>query len=400
MGPRFTLHTISRPPLVLLADREDVRELFQASPELVKPGHGGHAVMPIVGQESLMVLDGDEHLGLRRALAPAFRRALVVEQQQVVITLVESEVPLWPANREVALAPLLRALSLDIILRLVFPSEPAQGMRAIREAVLAMMDITSTVLLTEVILRKSPWGRLRWQRFLQYRADVDRMVFDAIDRHRASPGHLLALMFDARDTEGRHLSDRQVRDNIMSLVLAGHETTASQLAWAFQLLAHHPTAQRRLRQEVRRGAGDGYLTATVHEVQRRRPVLIFTVPRGVVGTVRIGDRTYRPPTQMAGCTYLINHGAIHSQPYRFLPDRFLDAPPDPATWMLWGGGRRVCLGRHLAMAEMKAILALAIARFEVVPTAHAMERPIWRGVIVTPHRGSRVLLRRLKAVAC
>ena len=204
-------------------------------------------------------------------------------------------------------------------------------------------------------------------------------------------------MLSGRDSAGRPLSDLQVRDNIMSLVLAGHETTASQLAWAFQLLAHHPRVQNRLRDEMSRGGGEGYLTATVHEVQRRRPVLIFTVPRGVVGTVQIGGWTYRPPAQLVGCTYLINHDAAYLQPHRFLPERFLDAPPDPATWVLWGGGRRVCLGRHLAIAEMKAILGLAIARFDVMPCARVMERPTWRGVIVTPQHGGRVRLRRTQA---
>ena len=134
-----------------------------------------------------MVLDGDEHLGLRRALAPGFRRALVAEQQEVVGELVEREVTSWPMDREVALAPLLRSLSLEIILKLVFPAEPIRRLRALRDDVLAMMGITSTVLLTEAVLRKSPWGRVRWQHFLQQRAEVDRLVFAAIDRHRASP---------------------------------------------------------------------------------------------------------------------------------------------------------------------------------------------------------------------
>lgn len=348
--------------------------------------------MPIVGEGSLMVLDGDEHLDLRRALAPGFKRKLLAEHRRVVAEVVDREVASWPCHRELALAPGLRTLSLEIILRLLFPLESDRDIHTLREAILAMMDITSTVLVTEVVLRSGPRGRRRWRRFLSQRAQVDQLVFNAIDRHRGGSDGLLDLLLNARDRTGRELSDREVRDNVMSMVLAGHETTSSQLAWAFQLLAHHPNVQRGLCAEIDRGDSTPYLTATVHEVQRHRPVLIFTVPRGIVQDVQIGDWTYRPPAQVVGCTYLINHAPPYQRPYGFDPNRFLDAPPDPATWVLWGGGRRICLGRHLALAEMHETLRSALSRFTVSPTARTMERPYWRGVLITPHRGARIVL--------
>jgi cytochrome P450 family 135 len=180
----------------------------------------------------------------------------------------------------------------------------------------------------------------------------------------------------------------------MSLILAGHETTASQLAWAFQLLAHNPAAQQRLIDEIDRDAGDEYLTATIDEVLRHRPVFLFAIPRAVKRPIEIGGFTYEPPTQLLACIYLLHHDPrVYPEPERFQPERFLEGQPSPRLWMPWGGGRKRCPGSQMALLEMKTVLRTVLARAVVRPASPRIERPRWRSVIVTPHAGGRVVLR-------
>jgi cytochrome P450 len=191
------------------------------------------------------------------------------------------------------------------------------------------------------------------------------------------------------------MSDQQVRDHIVSVILAGHETTASELAWAFQLLAHNPAVQGELIAEVTSEAGDEYLTATVQEVLRHRPVFLFAIPRVVVEPIEIGGWTYRPPARLLGCIYLMHHDpALYSDPHRFRPERFLQTPPEPLTWLPWGGGRKRCPGQQLATLEMQTVLRATLAKHTIEPAGAHIERARWRSVIVTPHAGSRIILRR------
>jgi len=191
------------------------------------------------------------------------------------------------------------------------------------------------------------------------------------------------------------MTHSQLRDNLMSLILAGHETTASQLAWAFQLLAHNPPAQTRLIEEIDENTGDEYLTATIQEVLRHRPVFLFAIPRAVKQPIEIGAWTYRPPAHLLACIYLLHHDPdIYPEPERFRPERFLEGQPSPYMWLPWGAGRKRCPGSHLAMLEMKTVLRTVLESTTVSPASRHMERPRWRSVIVTPHAGSRVVLRR------
>jgi cytochrome P450 len=195
--------------------------------------------------------------------------------------------------------------------------------------------------------------------------------------------------------EHPHDRQRRLRNNVMSLILAGHETTAAQLAWAFQLLAHHPAARDRLLREIDSESGDEYLTATIQEVLRHRCVFVFAIPRAVAKPVEIGGWTYTPPVHLLACIYLLHHDdAAYPDPGAFRPERFLEAPPDPSTWMPWGGGRKRCPGLHLAMLEMKVVLRTVLRERIPEAAARRMERPRWRSVIVAPHAGSRVVLAR------
>jgi hypothetical protein len=186
---------------------------------------------------------------------------------------------------------------------------------------------------------------------------------------------------------------KRFREHLMSVILAGHETTASQLAWAFQLLAHDQPVARRLIDAL--DAGDrSYLTATIQEVLRHRPVFMFTIPRVVNMPFELAGHVYQPPEQLVGCIHLMHHDPVlYESPDSFCPERFLSREPPSDTWMPWGGGRKRCPGHHLAMLEMEIVLSTVLGDLEVLPADRHIEKAQWRSVIVTPGRGSRVVLR-------
>ena len=187
------------------------------------------------------------------------------------------------------------------------------------------------------------------------------MMRDMLDR-----GNMLDMLLAARNADGSRMTPRQVRDNLMSIVLAGHETTASELAWAFQLLAHNPRVLNKLIEEIDADGGEEYLTATVQEVLRHRPVFLFAIPRAVKQPIEIGGWTYRPPTQLLGCIYLVHHDPeLYPEPHEFRPERFLESSPSTYTWLPWGGGRKRCPGLHLAMLEMKTVLRTVLETMTV-----------------------------------
>jgi cytochrome P450 len=283
-----------------------------------------------------------------------------------------------------------------VILRVVFGRESSE-LQALRERILDMLDVTVSFVLVEPRLRRLPCWHATWRRFLRDRAEVDAIIAQLIQRGRRSPagrGDVLDALLAARLPDGSAMSDRQLRDNIVSIVLAGHETTASELAWAFQLVAHTPRVNRRITEELDDGTDDSYLLATIAEVLRHRPVFLFAIPRAVVEPIEIGGWTYRPPAQLLGCIYLLQHDpVVYRDPHQFEPERFLQDGPDPQAWLPWGGGRKRCPGNRLASIEMSAVLREALSRRELHPTTDRLERASWRSVIVTPSQGARVILR-------
>lgn len=394
-GDRFTLRNSVYPPLVFLSDPAEIREVFVASEAQLRPGEGARTISPLVGLRSFMLSDGEEHRLGRKAVLSAFRASAIGRHEQMVREVAERALAGLPCEQPIALHPRLRALTLEVILRTVagrFDGPLGPNLRLLRERVLDMLDITTQLAFVEPRLRQGP-GAAAWDRFLRTRAEVDELVYALIGER--SPGHadVIGTLAAQRNADGSPATPKQIHDNVMSVILAGHETTASQLAWAFQLLAHSPRVQRAIVDEMSRGTGDAYLTATIQEVLRRRCVFVFAIPRAIATPVEIGGWSYEPPGHLLPCIHLLHHDPrIYSEPFAFRPERFLDDPPAPGTWLPWGGGRKRCPGLHLALLEMKVVLRTVLERVAVEPVARKLERPYWRAVVVTPHAGSRVRL--------
>jgi cytochrome P450 len=398
-GSRFTIRPTSHPPLVFHSDVDDIKAILAASPDVLYPGDGAKTVEPAVGQHSFMLQDETAHLNGRRIIMPPLRAKAVMQHTETVGEIARREIADWPRDVPLALHPRLRALTLRTALHTVLGVEgriSERRLNELHERLLEMLSVTGTVVFPEPLLRHGP-GRHRWMRFLRERPEVDEMLYEAITSNGSREGtdNVLDRLLQARHSDGSPMPPREIRDNLMSIILAGHETTASQLAWAFQLLAHNPKVSDRLIEEIKADAGEEYLTATVNEVIRHRPVFLFAIPRTVRQPIEITGRIYEPPAQLLGCTYLMHHDpAIYSEPHKFCPERFMVDPPARAIWLPWGGGRKRCPGNHLATLEMKIILRTVLSTMTVNPVADTIEPPRWRSVIVTPASGSRVMLHR------
>jgi cytochrome P450 len=395
-GNRFTVNAVGMPPMVFMADPADIKAIVAAPANVLHPGAGGRAIMPLVGEESFMLAEEEEHLSGRRTILPAFHHRRISEHAGMVREIATREVAKWPRGTAFASHPYLRALTLRVILQTIFGGEEAR-LRELHRRLLAMFAVTRSLTLQEPPLRRLPGWRGIWRSFLVERAAVDDIIAQLIEEEAHSGARdsgLLSMLLGGEHPDNDQSTIRQIRDTIVSVILAGHETTASELAWAFQLLAHDPLVAGRLVDDLDAG-GEGYLTAAIQEVLRHRPVFLFTIPRVVRRPFEIAGTTYRPPVQLLGAIHLMQHDpSLYPEPHRFRPERFLDAPPRPEVWLPWGGGRKRCPGHHLAMLEMRTVLETVLDDFELVPVGEKIETARWRSVIVTPGRGSRIMLRK------
>ena len=392
-GKRFTIRLLSSPPFVHLSDPDEVKQVFTAPPEVLHPGEGASVLEPFVGTYSLILLDEGAHLSQRKLMLPSFHGEKMQRLSGLMAQVAEREVASWPRGGTVVLQPRLQALTLEIILRAVFGLDPGPRLDALRDRLTSILEVSENPASLLPFLQR---GR-RWRAFERQRDEADALLFELIDERRREDEErddVLAMLLEARHEDGSPMSPQELRDELMTLLVAGHETTASELAWAFERLARAPRVLRRLTEELDSGDGDGYLTATVQETLRRRPVLQLAAPRLVKQPVTIGGFDYPPDVCLAANRYLIHHDpAIYPEPYAFRPERFLDQPPGTYTWIPFGGGRRRCLGASFAMLEMKIVIEAVLSQTELAPDGDRLERTRRRGITVSPRAGARTVLR-------
>lgn len=394
-GDRFVVYPLDMPPLVFLADPAEVHAVLTAPVDVLHPGAGGAILAPLVGRQSFMLCEEAEHLQGRKAAMPAFTRTAVESRSETVARTIREEIESWPLDSPVSLHQPIRVVALQVILQAIFCDCDELGL--LSQRLLDLLSITSTILLQEPKLRHLPRFRQTWKRFLICRDQVDGMLFDLIASHRPaalpSSGDLLGDLLAAANADGTPMSHRQVRDHLMSMIVAGHETTTAEIAWAIQLLAHNQHVQERLAREIDSGDGRQYLKAVVQEVLRHRPTFLFAIPRAVNKTTTIGDHTYRKPAHLLSCTYLMHHNpSLYPKPDQFRPQRFIEESRDLHAWLPWGTGHKRCLGRHLAVLEAETLLAQLVSSRRVLPASQRIEPARWRSAILVPQHGCRVVL--------
>jgi cytochrome P450 len=393
-GNRFTMKLLQTPPFVHLSDPDDVREVFQADPAVLHPGEGAAVLEPVVGRHSLILLDEKPHLEQRRLMLPAFHGEKMQKLSGVMREVAEAEAASWDLGQPVELHPRLQALTLEIILRAVFGLEEGERLDALRVKLPRLLELSSRPTSMLPAMQK-PWNP-EFREFAELHEACDELIFGLVDERRASAEErddVLSMLLAARHEDDTPMTDQELRDELMTLLVAGHETTASELAWAFERLPREPEALRRLVAAVDADE-EAYLVATVQEVLRSRPVLPNAEPRLVVEEVAIGGWRYPVGCALAVNAYLVHHDpAIYPDPYTFRPERFLEESPGTYTWLPFGGGRRRCIGASFAMLEMQIALRAVLERHTIAAgNGGAPEFTRRRSITISPKQGARTVL--------
>jgi cytochrome P450 len=374
-GEPFTLRTAwADAPLVLVSDPEEVRRVYAAPPDVLQGGESAAFLEPYAGPSSILILHGEEHLRRRKLMLPPFHGEALRRWTDTMAELAHAELDGWVPGEPIRTHPRMQALTLEVILRVVFGSRDAE----LRDALRATLDMTgSTARLIAMSLVQRDVGPYRT--FLRAVERLDALIYARIAVARLQPGDgsILDLLVAAG------LPDRELRDQLVTLLAAGHETTATALAWALERLARHPAALANLQ-----AGDDALLDATVKEVLRVRPVLSIT-SRRVLKPWRVGRYTLPAGVFVSPCLYLAHRRAeLWPEPTRFRPERFLDGAPEPYAWVPFGGGTRRCLGAAFAALEMREVLRAVAARFALRPDRAAGERMRRRSVTLAPARGA------------
>jgi cytochrome P450 len=383
----------------MLSDPEDIRELFTAPPEVLHPGQGARVLEPTVGPNSVILLDERPHLEQRKLLLPAFHGERMQRLTGLMTELAEREVDSWPREQPIELHPRLQQLTLEIILRAVFGLERGPRLEQLRDLLTQLLAFSENPLsLVPVAQRLGRWiPSLR--RFNDVLARTDRLIFELVEERRRDAAvseeraDVLATLLAARHEDESPMSEQEIRDELVTALVAGHETTASQLAWAFERLSREPAALARLVEELDAGEGDPYLTATIYEVMRLRPVLPNAEPRLTMEPIEIGGFRYPAGVLLLASAFLVHRDPeIYREPYAFRPERFLENPPGTYTWIPFGGGRRRCLGASFALQEMKVVLRAVLTGCELQPASEAAEPTRRRSITFSPAGGAAVVL--------
>jgi cytochrome P450 len=391
---------------VITSHPDHVRSLFTAKPDEAPSLTGESPLRPIVGPNSVLTLIGPAHLRQRKLLLPPFHGEAVKRYARLIAEAAEREIDRWPLREAFPLAPAMQAITLDVIMAGIFGVEgrPEKGTpeRSLRDAIRLVVRI-STMRPAQVVEllnigNDEPVGLTK--RLL---ALLDRHLYAVIAGRRALTGvedrtDILSLLLAARDEDGRPMTDQELRDELLTLVLAGHETTANSLAWAFERLLRTPAAYDRLREEVRVDAGDdedardAYVEATISEAMRSRPV-IPVIGRRVTVPWQLGEWRLPANSSVLISILLLHHRSdVYPDPFAFRPERFLGVKPGTYTWIPFGGGIRRCLGASLAMAEQRVVLSSIARRTDMVAADPAPERALHRNVTMIPARGAQVVV--------
>lgn len=396
-GGAVTLGTLFDQGFVMVFDPELVKALFQGPPEQLHAGPANALLGPILGDRSVLLLDGAEHLRHRRLLLPPFHGQRMLAHAETMRAYADAEIDAWPVGRPFPLLPSLQALTLNVMLRAVFGYDRGPEQDELRRRIRAMIDPLVRprgMVVLAAVLRGS--RRRAARAFASRQRAVDELLYAEISRRRAAGDlgdrdDVFSALLAARDEEGVGLSDAEVRDELLTLLLAGHETTATALAWVFDLLLHHPAVLERSR------AGDtAYLDAVVKEALRVRTV-IPAVGR-VVQERPFALGGYEVPVGMEinpSIRTIHGRGDLYPHPKRFDPDRFLGPdPPDTYTWLPFGGGTRRCLGASFALLEMRIVLARILERAALVAADRREARVQFRVITFGPRSGVRVIQER------
>ncbi len=401
-GEAFTLtFSPSGRQLVILSDPAAVKTVLTAPPEVAPSAAGDTPIASILGPRSVITLTGPEHMRQRKLLLPPFHGERMRAYEDTIVQASERDIATWTLGEPMRLSAHTRKITLEVILRAVFGIE-AERMGELARAISELVTPSRTFAILRFALSRSSTARPPGA--LGKSLDrLDATIHAEIARRRAQPDlaereDILSLLLQARDEDGAAMTDGELRDELVSLLLAGHETTSTATAWAIERLVRHPHALERLLAEIDSGEQDDYMQAVIHETLRVRPVIPGVV-RLLTEPLTVAGHELPAGTRVVCSAHLTNRNPrVYQNPTEFAPERFLDTPPDTFAWIPFGGGIRRCIGASFAMLEMRLMLRTMLAELRPsVPTHSPWRRGEFsrrRAITLVPTAGARVVWTR------
>jgi cytochrome P450 family 135 len=382
-------------PMVMISDPAAIKALYMERSHGLPPGRN-IVLEPILGSRSLLILEGADHLARRRLMLPPFHGERMRSYESTIEEIVTAEIDSWPLQREFPIHSRMQAVTLEVILRAVFGVSRGPRLDRLREMLATVLQETASPGAQLVGLATRRFGGGPWARFEGQLKAVDELLYAEIAEHRAKPDleerdDILSMLMVARFEDGGAMDDTELRDQLMTLLLAGHETTATALAWTFDLILRHPDVISRLRDELETGE-DEYLRATITESLRLRPVIPLAGRRLSVDLD--ADGFHLPAgTDVTPAIWLTHTRAdLYPEPFVFRPERFLDDGPDTYGWIPFGGGIRRCIGAAFAEFEMRIVLGEVLGRCDLRKADPAPEQTGRRNITLSPRAGTPVVV--------
>jgi len=405
-GDMFTLRIANEGTWVLTSDPDTIKQVFTGDPRLLHAGEANRILLPVLGPDSVLLLDDSQHLRQRKLMLPAFHGERMQRYGALMADVAAREIERWPLGEPYPLRPRMQAMTLEIVLRAVFGVSEGPRMEELRRELRGLMDTVTDPIKGIAML---VLGADRITRIPAFRRELDRInspIYAEIAERRtatdlAERDDIMSLLLQATHEDGSPMSDSELRDELLTLLVAGHETTANALSWAVERLCRHPQQMERLTEEVRAGE-DTYLQATIQETLRLRPV-ISIVLRRLQEPMELGGRLLPAGASIVPSIYLVHRRPdIYPEPNEFRPERFIESEggraPGTYTWMPFGGGIRRCLGAAFAQFEMEVVLRELVLRRTLAPSRPGSERNYRRAITETPRHDAEVIVGRCPAV--
>ncbi len=401
-GDMFTLKIANEGTWVITSDPDTIKQVFTGDSGLLHAGEANRILLPVLGPDSVLLLDDAPHLRQRRLLLPAFHGERMQRYGALMADVAAQEIERWPLGEPHPLRPRMQAMTMEIVLRAVFGVSEGPRMDELRRELRGLLDAVTDPFKGIAMLAL---GADRITRIPAFRRELERVngpIYAEIAERRtaadlAERDDIMSLLLQATHEDGSPMGDSELRDELLTLLVAGHETTANALSWAVERLCRHPERMERLTEEVRAGE-DAYLQATIQETLRLRPV-ISIVLRRLQEPMELGGRLLPAGASIVPSIHLVHRRAdIYPEPNEFRPERFIEAEggraPGTYTWIPFGGGIRRCLGAAFAQFEMEVVLRELVSRRTLAPSRPESERNYRRAITETPRRGAEVLIGR------
>ena len=401
LGETFGASLYGPGDVVFISGADSLKALFSRDRvNTIAPGRN-IVLKPLLGEGSLLRQEGEEHLRRRKLMLPPFHGDRMRAYEDVIADVTRSAIAEWRPGEPFALHPTMQAITLEMILRAVFGVEDVSRHDELSDALTEILAATATpraVGLIFPVVRDSP----PYRRLAALMDRTDELLAREISDRRSDPDlarreDILSMLVTARFDDGSEMSDSEIRDQLMTLLLAGHETTATALAWAFDLLFRHPDAYERVRDEARAEEGHEYLDAVIEETLRVRPVVPFT-GRELREATTLDGFDFAPGQVILASIWLAHTREDHyPDPYAFRPERFLDGDTETYSWVPFGGGTRRCIGASFAQLELRIALGTILRDCDLEPATDRFEPPVRRNVTMSPANGTPAILSGMAA---